>query len=628
MFVSNIGLLFLCVLLVERIPQPAFAANPNPPKWPSSVFILDPSQPSTTQQIVDRVFAENGGSTPAFNGQWSSSRYALLFKPGTHNVSVEVGFYTSVMGLGSSPFDTRIGSVNSPNGDQNSTAGALCNFWRSAENFVTAGSANALPSDRGRGALLAGRFAAPSPTPSMIWAVSQAAPLRRVVVEGDLQLWQFNSGACNCAGYSSGGFMADSIVTGTVLSGTQQQWFSRNVQLGGGWSGGVWNMAYMGCSGQVPAAHCSTAGGSAPTAISALTPLIAEKPYLTQNATGHFFLMLPPVETLKLGSSNFSMSDLAIDFAQVYVATPADTSATMSERLAAGDHLLLSPGIYNLTEPIVISRPGSVVLGIGFPTLVASNLTASLPVLHITPSATSAGSASSPGGGVRIAGLLLQAGPMNSPSLLQWDAADSSPSSPPAPSFIQDVFARVGGTNDPSLQQMRAQAMMRLEASHVVLDHSWLWRADHGVTGELGGGVNPVPNGLVVLADDVLAYGLQVEHTTQDLVQWNGTRGGQIFFFQSELPYDATQEDFGAPGYCAIRVADQVEEFLGSGLGAYAFFNAGNVTVENAFVTGAAPAVQLQTALTVCLGEGSIAHVADGQGAEATNGANFLQYLC
>ena len=40
------------------------------------------------------------------NGQFSDNRYALLFKPGIHDLYVNVGYYTHVMGLGSSPLDT------------------------------------------------------------------------------------------------------------------------------------------------------------------------------------------------------------------------------------------------------------------------------------------------------------------------------------------------------------------------------------------------------------------------------------------------------------------------------------------------------------------------------------------
>eukprot|EP00456_Euglypha_rotunda_P038642 TRINITY_DN29704_c0_g1_i1.p1 TRINITY_DN29704_c0_g1~~TRINITY_DN29704_c0_g1_i1.p1 ORF type:complete len:213 (+),score=15.78 TRINITY_DN29704_c0_g1_i1:92-730(+) len=192
-----------------------FAQEPNPPVWPGNVYVLDPATPSQSQSIVNQVYAENGGANPAFHGQFSNDRYAILFKPGTHSVNVNVGYYTSIIGLGASPNDTHIQSVTCNNGDNDYTGGALCNFWRSGENFYT------------------------KPSGSMTWAVSQAAPLRRVTVDGNLALSQSN-------GYSSGGYLGDAVVTGTITSGTQQQWFTRNTRMGS-WNGEIGRAVQQEC---------------------------------------------------------------------------------------------------------------------------------------------------------------------------------------------------------------------------------------------------------------------------------------------------------------------------------------------------------------------------------------------
>src|SRR3989338_3212855 len=186
------------------------SGEPNPPIWPSNVFICDPETPAETEKLVQSLYAKQGGSSPPFKGQWSNGRYAVLFKPGNHSVTVPVGYYTSVLGLGVTPAQTIIQNVLCENGDLTSSSGALDNFWRSAENFYTK------PTLRWNG----------HAETSMLWAVSQASPLRRVYVDGSLDLYQVNPGCC--AGYSSGGFMADSYVAGTVYSGTQQQWLTRN----------------------------------------------------------------------------------------------------------------------------------------------------------------------------------------------------------------------------------------------------------------------------------------------------------------------------------------------------------------------------------------------------------------
>ncbi len=67
----------------------------------------------------------------------------------------------------------------------------------------------------------------------------------------------------------------------------------------------------------------------------------------------------------------------------------------------------MTPGIYNLTGSIVVSQNNTVVLGLGFPTLVSGN---GLPCITVADYI----------GGVRLAGVLLEAGATHSKVLLQW----------------------------------------------------------------------------------------------------------------------------------------------------------------------------------------------------------------
>jgi len=85
-------------------------------------------------------------------------------------VNVDLGYYVSVHGLGDSPNDTTLGNLMVLNSGDDFTIGALNNFWRSAENLRV------------------------TPDGPMIWAVSQAAPLRRAVIEGDLNLFHVSPG--------------------------------------------------------------------------------------------------------------------------------------------------------------------------------------------------------------------------------------------------------------------------------------------------------------------------------------------------------------------------------------------------------------------------------------------------
>lgn len=189
---------------------------------------------------------------PPCNGQFSSKRQALFFTPGTYNVNVNVGYYTTVHGLGRHPRDTSVQTLQCTQGAKDPNTGALNNFWRSASNLHTPNN--------------------------MMWAVSQAAPMRRIVVDGNLSLFQYIPPYPN-AGYASGGFMADCSVSGTVTSGSQQQWVTRNSAMQQ-WKTGVWNIVFVGCTG-APASHCSHTGGSPYTTVQT-SPLVVEQPYIIQ----------------------------------------------------------------------------------------------------------------------------------------------------------------------------------------------------------------------------------------------------------------------------------------------------------------------------------------------------------
>jgi len=580
------SLLCFCLFFVYLVSA---STQPNPPYWPDTVYVFDPATPAESQKIIDQIYGLNGGSNPPFNGQWSSVRAAFLFMPGIHNVVVNVGYYTSVMGLGLSPYDTSIAQVTCQNGDTDYTGGALDNFWRSAENFYNK------PTTTWNN----------DPHPAMLWAVSQASPLRRIVVDGNLTLYQYNSGCC--AGYASGGYLADSLVSGSIISGSQQQWFTRNTQMQN-WIDGNWNMVFLGSPG-APDSHCSNENG-APYVTSPSTPVIAEKPFIVMsNISGKYSLAVPPVEFNKVGPTRDYSDVSLIDFSEVFVANETTTADEMNEQLAAGLHLVLSPGIYNLTGSIVVSNPNTVVLGIGLPTLVSTN---GKPAMIVNATE-----------GARVGGILFQAGPLNTTNLLVWGTNDTGSSSNPG--FLYDCFARVGGTNNPNIYQVTVDTIVQIAQDNVVIDDAWLWRADHDVSGEVYNSQNPVSHGLQVFGDNVITYGLAVEHELEDLVQWYG-ENGQAYFFQAEFPYDVTEEQFGIPGYTGFRVDSAVTQFQGYGFGVYCYFRDYVVTVANGIVTS--PSAQVTSPLTVFLsGNGQITYIINDQGAAA-----YLpgqpEYLC
>ncbi len=98
------------------------------------------------------------------------------------------------------------------------------------------------------------------------------------------------------------------------------------------------------------------------------------------------------------------------------------------------------------------------------------------------------------------------------------------------PISLHDIFFRVGGAG-----VGRAGVDLRINSNDTIIDHTWIWRADHG--SGVGWNSNLSANGLVVNGDNVTVYGLFVEHHQEYQVLWNGNRG-RTYFYQSEIPYD------------------------------------------------------------------------------------------
>jgi hypothetical protein len=531
--------------------RPAAAATDLGP----NVLVFDPSS-SDVQSQLDAVFASQESN------QFGTERYALLFRPGTYDVTANIGFYTSIAGLGQNPDDVTItGNVIVDAGwfDGNATQ----NFWRSAENL--------------------------SVTPSngvAQWAVSQAAPFRRMHVRGDLDL------APTGYGWASGGYIADSHVEGTVQPYSQQQWYTRDSQIGG-YLNGVWNMVFSGVSG-APA----NSFPNPPYTVVGQTPVIRDKPYLYLDGDD-YAVFVPALRTNAQGTtwSGGSTAGTSIPIGDFHVATPDDDAAALNSALAAGKHLLLTPGIYHLSEPIAVTNADTVVLGLGYATLVPDGGVAAMTVSDVD--------------GVKIAGILFDAGTTTSPVLLRMGEEGSGGAHSGDPSSVQDVFFRIGGAGAGS-----ATTSLEVNSGDVIIDHIWAWRADHG-TG-VGWDVNTADTGLIVNGANVSAYGLFVEHYQQYEVVWNGENGRTIFF-QNEMPYDPPNQDAwrsDAQGYASYKVADGVATHEGWGLGSYCYFNVDpTIVAAHAFEVPENPGIVFHDLLTVSLGgNGSITHVINDQG--------------
>ncbi|VEU40320.1 unnamed protein product [Pseudo-nitzschia multistriata] len=628
--------------------------EPKQPEWPKNVMVFKPTD--KVDDIKKRIKpTEDPSKTFELNGEtkltyvsdhhFSTKRYALLFAPGEYkDCQFEVGYYVQMAGLGktakgegavvftgekSGPFVpalnkdmpvTEGGSIDYP-------GSGLCldTFWRSAENFSAE---------------------------NVQWAVSQAAPLRRTHV---LNKVEFGDGGA----YSSGGFFANADVEGECTYVANQQWFTRGVELGGNVAGGAWSTVFAGCTGNVPEASTSPLPKDKPLVTVESTPKVrVEKPMIVLNENGDYELHVPRATadpTLTVGAhldgsntevrcfSNVKVGKPILHFDEdgnyaeipddeYNVLTDADKKLTLElqEALDEGKDLVLCPGIYFLTQPLVVKNPGQVVLGLGLASLIAPQ--DGSPCIRVQ--------ANTPG--VRIASLVLEASKqddssvgseyMNSDkvmSLIDFGEPDktgtSDPGDPTNPGLLSDIFTRVGGSNLD--RSVKTDVMVRIFSGNVVGDNLWLWRADHVRLrpGEEPNdpSINPryhqvrifeggkrvdecmVKNALQVSGDNVTIYGLFAEHTVEDQVVWKGEHG-HVCFFQCELPYDV-DTDFNHTGY---HVHQDVGVHTAKGLGVYSNFTQFSVVAAKGLSFPSLDLISIENPFTVFLnGKGGIKNV-------------------
>ena len=568
----------------------AAAKKPPPaPDFGPNVHIFDPSMPtSQIQSTVDAIAAQQ------VPNQFGTQRDALLFKPGTYGtaqspLNFQVGYYTSVAGLGASPNDVHVnGSIYVRNqcfGPNNCTA--LVNFWRSLENLT-------IDVNTPNFGCYTGEF----------WPVSQAAPMRRVHVNGQTTLMDY----CTGPSFASGGFISDSRFDGNLINGSQQQWVTRNSTLAG-WSNGVWNQVFSGVVNAPAQCFPGVPTGCGPYTTLPTSTVTRDAPYLYVDSNGNYDVFVPAVQHNSSGADweSGTTAGTSIPIDDFFIAKPSDDAQKINSELARGKNLILTPGVYHVDKTINVKRAGTVVLGLGFPTLVPDHGVATMKVADVP--------------GVKLTGLLFDAGAQKSPVLLEVGPKHAHKSNAADPTSVQDVFFRIGGATPG-----KAKTSLVVNSDNVLLDDIWAWRADHG--NGVGWTANTADTGVIVNGDDVTAYGLFVEHYQKTEVIWNGERG-RVVFFQNEMPYDppsqaAWMEAPRVPGYAALKVADRVKSFNGYGMGSYSFFNQGvDIFAAHAFeVPKTLPAGSLNDLLTIFLdaknGKGGILNVVNDTGGPST----------
>ncbi len=529
-----------------------------------NVYIFSPNdKPSIVNQTINQIYSKQ------YLEEFSSDRYAFLFKEGEYDSSInlKVSYYTTMQGLSVNPKNVKINSLKTTNG---SNTNALINFWRGVENI--------------------------SFQNDVTWAVSQATFLRNIKVNGNLTLH-------DNGGYASGGFLANSYINGTIYSGSQQQWLTRDTYMKK-WEGQVWNMVFSGVSnspqGLYPADRYTVIQN---------TPLIKEKPYLVLDEYG-YRIANPKVKTNSIGCGwiNKDPDMDYIDTNNIYFAKSSiDTASSINEAIQNNKHIVFTPGIYQLNEPIIVNKDDTILLGMGLATLTPTNGNNCLVVKDCK--------------NVDISGLLFDTNSTHSNSLVDIGTVTNNNTSN---IFLHDSFYRVGGYLE---NEVSVDTCLNIYADNVICDNMWLWRADHG--NGVGWETNNGNYGLQVYGDNVSCYGLFSEHFKKNNVRWHGNNG-RVIFYQSEIAYDVPSQDVWMDeerlGYSSFNIEDSVTHFKGDGMGVYSHFYNGDIILESAIEAPENENIDINHIVAVAISKGTINNVINNQGGkiDKNNGIRYL----
>ena len=532
----------------------------------NSYIFSDSDNMSEINGITQKIFKKQ------HYNQFGNDRYLLAFKQGDYKDAgiVDIAYYTQLVGLGKTPYDVRLNNVHTPAAlSGNNTT---CNFWVGIENVTIADVEN---NNNDCWFLFQ-------------WGVSQAAPARRLNVERKTHLqWQWE-------GWCSGGFIADTYFAKPAGSYSQQQYYYRNCNFNQGAYGVNWNQVIQGSQGITKSNTSDNSGKKLSDGVNLLknngitnwnkrgcttivekTPTVREKPFLYFDKDEEQYKVFIPAQRKDTTGVSWSKDNMgqgtsiSVD-KYFYIANPdRDTAKTINKQLRMGKNIIFSPGVYHVSEPIKVTKANTVLLGLGEATIIPDNEEAAIVTEDV--------------GGIAICGLILDAGNY-SKTLLTVGNEGSNKDHSHNPAVLSDVIYRVGGTGHLG----RCDSCQVINSNNVIVDHTWIWRADHG--DNTGWSKNVAKNGLIVNGDNVTCYGLFVEHFTEYDIIWRGEKGS-TYFLQNEKCYDPqSQKEWmshsgGKKGYAAYKVANNVKEHYAVGLGVYDVFintNGKSIYLDNA----------------------------------------------
>ena len=520
--------------------------------------------------------------------QFGTDRYALTFKPGNYVKTdadvdtINIGYYTQILGLGKVPTDTKLRNVKVPAALSGNNA--TCNFWVGFEN------ATIVDTDNNDDAYYAFQ-----------WGASQAAPARRLNIERKAVFDWWN-------GWASGGFVADTRFAKNCGSLSQQQYYYRNCKMEGEAFGVNWNQMIQGCDGtplsRTGMRELKNGNGVSDwytrhhNTIIDSTPVDREKPFLYFDEDSDSYKVFVPA--LRKDSTGITWSEdnmgegtsLSVDDC-FYIANPdKDNAQTLNAQLKKGMNIIFQPGIYHVDEPLKVTKSNQILLGLGLATIVPDNSDTAIKVSDV--------------GGVSLAGLLIDAGE-HSDSLVQIGDEGCNKDHSENPILLHDIIYRVGGAK----HKGTVDTCLVINSNNTIIDHTWIWRADHG--DNTGWDVNKAKKGLEVNGDNVTAYGLFCEHFQEYDVIWRGD-GGATYFLQNEKCYDPQNQadwmshDGTKKGFAAYKVTDNVNSHYAVGMGIYDVFintNGASIYLDNAIEVPNKPNVLIENAVIVEIANGS-----------------------
>jgi hypothetical protein len=592
-------LIGLTLVVLLSWGSPALAQNNT--IFGPNVYVFSPGSDAATQKILT-------SSVVSGISQFGTGHVAIFFMPGTYNLQAPIGYNEAVYGLGMNPSSVVINGYITPNYGPTISKNMTTTFWRSMSNFTINPAYNKSQNN---------------PPNTLQWGVSQGTSLRRLQVNGNLQLdgSELRTGIC---GWASGGFVSDIVVTGYMDPCSQQQWYTRNSKIGS-WDDvlNVWkqghidNMVFSGVIGAPPQTFATADPRMVPdNTVLGTTPQSREMPFIYVDSSSNYWVFVPTLQTNSSGptwSGGGLGTGYSLPISNFFIATPSSTLAQINAALASGQNLILTPGQYTYSGSINVTNANTIVIGLGYADLLPQTGTPAITIADVD--------------GVSVSGLLIDAGTVNSAVQLQVGVPGATRVSHSAnPTVLSDIFIRVGG-----YVAGTATTSLEVDSDNVILDNLWLWRADHG-TG-VGWTKNTAAHGLIVNGDYVLATGLAVEHYQQNQVVWNGNNGENIFF-QDEPPYDVPSQSAWmngtARGFSPYSVSPLVTTHQAYGLGVYSNFSATNIILDSAITVPVASGVTVTDALTYNLGStanSGIEHVVNDQGASVITGGNSTAYL-